>query len=343
VKVSKHHYAMYLARAGAHVFFVNPPSGYWQLTDADPIHVLDYDGFVRGLQYFPKVIKRRFVRNKLKDIEQYCGVDFDIIWSFDTSVFIDFNLCDTLNIAHIVDLNQNFNLNSVVTSADVCFFSSEAIGVKVTPFGTPSFFINHGYNLQENELEVDFLPGDSDVKIVYAGNLNIPYLAWDVLYQCARDYQHVDFLFIGPVAMYNANSTLRSLLVIRDLDNVFFIGEVESDLLQGYYAKSSALILCYGEKYYRQASNPHKLLEYLGSGKPIIASFTEQYREIDSKVIAMAQSDIHYQSVFEEVITNIREYSSPSLENQRRELAQQNSYPKQLVKISDILASLSYE
>ena len=92
--VSKHHYARTLASMGAQVVFANPPKNQWRLqkSENDKLQILDYPKFITGLRKFPSWISQRLIKKKLIQIEAYCDLTFDIIWSFDNSVFFDFTL-----------------------------------------------------------------------------------------------------------------------------------------------------------------------------------------------------------------------------------------------------------
>jgi len=91
--VSKHHYATHLAKRGNQVYFLNPPTGVFKLqqTDYQCVETIDYKGFLPGLKYFPSFIIRWLTRRVFDQLEQLSGVEFDIIWSFDNSVFYQFD------------------------------------------------------------------------------------------------------------------------------------------------------------------------------------------------------------------------------------------------------------
>jgi hypothetical protein len=110
--VSKHHYAIELAERGNQVCFLNPPSKRYRLaeTEYDNLKVIDYKGFIKGLYVLPRILRIWSQRFVLHQIEKLMEIKFDLVWSFDNSVFYDMEVfgLGTLKISHIVDFNQDF-------------------------------------------------------------------------------------------------------------------------------------------------------------------------------------------------------------------------------------------
>ena len=107
--VSKHHYALELANRNK-VFFLNPPGhreGLGQVSDN--LVVVDFVSKIRGIRMLPQLLGAKLIARDLKILEDLVQVKFDIIWNFDPSRFFDLSaIKQVLRIAHIVDLNQDF-------------------------------------------------------------------------------------------------------------------------------------------------------------------------------------------------------------------------------------------
>jgi hypothetical protein len=95
IYVSKHHYAIHLANRGNVVFFLNPPSTFnsnrVSPTSYPNLSSIDYKGFIAGLRFFPNWLQRYCIRKKFEYLQRLVSVRFDIVWSFDNSVFFDFS------------------------------------------------------------------------------------------------------------------------------------------------------------------------------------------------------------------------------------------------------------
>lgn len=337
--VSKHHYATHLAKMGAHVVFANPPKKKWQLdvSGFDNVQILDYPKFVKGLRRMPTVLAKKLIRYRLEEIEAFTQLKYDIIWSFDNSVFFDFSeLQKSFNISHIVDLNQDFETERAASSADMCLYTTNFIGDRLKKWNSNSHFIHHGYNQTTIDDQI-ILPGENKMKIVYAGNLDMPFIDWDILLKCTSNFAHVDFIFIGPLTTgirhYSKTKTL-------DQENVYPIGKVDSSILPAYYDSADALLICYDEKYHRDQANPHKMMEYLGSGKPIIATWTDCFSQLDDDLIIMNRSNRALPGAISQFIDNKANYQSDTLTQKRRNFAIDHTYDNQLNKIEALCNSI---
>src|SRR5690606_30205807 len=129
--VSKHHYATHLGSRGNRVYFLGPPGGSESVAPTEYENVLEvkYRGFPKGLRFYPAALQRHFIRKKFHELERLCNIRFDVIWSFDNSVFFDFSALpeDVLTVSHIVDLNQNFQFVNASRTAQLCIGVSRSI------------------------------------------------------------------------------------------------------------------------------------------------------------------------------------------------------------------------
>ena len=131
IYVSKHHYAIHLAKRGNKVFFLNPPKGYFSVLDSEypNLRILDYAGFWRGIRYFPKFLRTINFRLVYKRLEKYAQKKFDFVWSFDNSVFFEFKSLpiNVIKLSHIVDLNMDYQFESAAKTASLCLCVSQPI------------------------------------------------------------------------------------------------------------------------------------------------------------------------------------------------------------------------
>jgi glycosyltransferase involved in cell wall biosynthesis len=283
--VSKHHYAVELASKGNKVYFLNPPSTNFsiQFTKFDKLWELNYPGFPKGLRFYPSFLQKKVILARFRELERIAGVAFDIVWSFDTSVFFDFSFLpdSVLKILHIVDLNQDFQTRLAANSADICFCTTELIRRRLLPFNKNTYKIHHGVRLNNlANVQKPKLPGKGKKKAMYVGNLSMQYLDWGKLLAAAQAHSDVDFVFLGPDGKSNlsfAASTNKEKDILRMLPNAFFLPAVPADQIMGYLLASDVLLISYQEKHYADQASPHKVLEYLASGKPIVATWTEEY------------------------------------------------------------------
>lgn len=346
VFVSKHHYAIYLANLGANVIFANPPKESWSLmsTEFSKVKVLNYAKFIKGLRKFPSILSRRLIKKKLDKIESYCGLSFDIIWSFDNSVFFDFTLLQkSFNISHIVDLDQDFELAKASRTSNICLFVTRQIGEKLKEFNENSHFINHGYNQKLMSEKIE-LPGSNHLKLLYAGNLNMYKIDWHTLLEVVSNHSNIDFIFLGPLDSNPdfRNQTIKSRKVTLSLQNSYHLGKVHSDALINYYSVSDALLICYQEKYHLEQSNCHKLMEYLGSGKLVIASQTAEFSHYNGSLLLMSTNNSELTDQVKTFSSNPSKFNTSQLSSMRKEIASSNTYEKQIGRISEIIDNQNF-
>jgi glycosyltransferase involved in cell wall biosynthesis len=325
--VSKHHYAIHLAARRNRVIFLNPPGRVWKVskTDYENLLVVDYPGFISGLRHFPKFLRLPIERSIFKKIEKVVNFTFDVIWSFDNSVFFDFDALPSsvIKISHIVDLNQDFQFKQAASSANLCLGSTRFIVEKLLQYNPNSYFINHGFSRTKREI-LEISTNASNLKIGYAGNLDIEYIDWELLQQVVDEHQSFSFYFAG-----SGTGRIKS-------GNVHYLGRLSKAQLSDFYAQMDVLIIAYkADENAEQLANPHKILEYLYSGKPIVATLTAEYREMDLFPMSVGNSD--WPDIFRQVTENVKSYASGEKIAQRRKFAADNTYEKQIERIEQLI------
>ncbi len=335
--VSKHHYATHLAERGNKVIFLNPPSKYtgFEKTDYKNVFSVNYKGFINGLRWFPRFLQKQLIKKKFEELERFCNTKFDLIWSFDNSVFYDLSALSNsiYKISHIVDLNQDFQFKKSTKTADLCLATSEFISQKQKRYNDNSHNIGHGFNKVEHQSSAFKLRGVSKINCGYAGNLDIKYIDWDLVKSLINDFPHINFHFAGQ---WNSKAKFPH---ICNKSNFHFYGKLPSNDLPFFYEKLDILILLYQyQKYPEQLANPHKMMEYLGSGKMIVATWTEEYKDHDAvKLILMSNSTADFLDNFKSASYNLKYWNSTEKKNGRKAFAAENTYTKQIERIEKLI------
>lgn len=335
--VSKHHYARTLASSGRDVLFLNPPqdrSGKLiEVTEVEPrIFSINAGHLARGLRFFPGSIRRKIEGRFLNRLEDLCGQEIDTIWLFENSRFFDLKEQTTrLRIYHQVDLNQRFNPHTAANTSDIIFCTSELIASSLRQLtATPVFVIDHGVtssNFSFSETEA-LGPG---INAVYAGNLNRDWIDVEILKEAVSTLPNVRFTFVG-----NYNSSAPLYRNLSGYQNVCWLGQVAYDRIPGILAASDVLLLAYRSDFRQDASNPHKLMEYLASGKTVVATWTEHYK-FNLNLLEMVNNASEFVPRLSKVVENLDHYNSGQLSKLRRSFAGSNLYERQLEKVFKLL------
>ena len=342
--VSKHHYAKLLAEKGHDVCFLEPsPDKEKYLCKVAPrLSVLHIPTFYRGLGRMPRWLALRCMREEWKRLQKLAERQFTLLWSFDTSrLFLPEALSKVCTILQIMDLTENFQLPAAAKGADLCLGGSQAICQALKAHNPQSFYIGHGYapsgaallplDAKELRLRISSFKHSAG----YVGNLDIPYLNWPLILRIVHNHPDTGFFFIGPYGKHSVSSSYITQL--KKCRNTFFLGQKSSSVLQSYLKHFDVLLLTYRSQEYRaQLSNPHKILEYLGAGKVVLATWTEDYANTNG-LIEMAEHTENFSEKLTDILANKSYYNHPKRQLERIAYAQARSYESLLLHVQNLL------
>jgi putative colanic acid biosynthesis glycosyltransferase WcaI len=92
-----------------------------------------------------------------------------------------------------------------------------------------------------------------------------------------RDLPEAQILFVGSGADLER---IQNMVRSRNLTNVKFLGRFPQDAMPGLYALADVLLLTLRDDPLFRITIPHKILAYLASGKPILASLAGDAAEV---------------------------------------------------------------
>jgi len=346
--ISKHHYAIKLAERGNRVYFLNPSFDKNEIVKINErVLVVNYKPVFKGLRFLGKFLSSLFTRWELLRLEKQLNIQFDILWNFDSSRFFSLSLLPKriLKIYHNVDLTENFQRRLGASSSDVCLAPNDYIAQALKKYNVNSFKIRHGYSCQDSPAPVELgVAVKEKVKIGYIGNLSSRYIDWKLLNEMTKEFNHVAFVFIGPVGKSNISRSEKLdeyLIKTQELSNAYFIGSKPSSQIQALLLNFDIQLICYrADEFKEELASNHKLMEYLGSGKVVVSTFTEEFQEFP-ELIVMSQKNKELPHLLANVLSNLQHYNSLELINKRIQLALDNTYSRQIDRIESIINSLT--
>lgn len=360
--LSKHHYAVELARAGNRVFFLNPPVD--SLSDQVVITPSkEYEGLfiIQHKLFFPYNLKFHAIpvfhflmRWQIRKILNAISVPLDIVWSFDIGNLYPLNFFPTkaLKIFHPVDEPLNKVAFDSGRGAQVIFSVTKEILQKYHDVPASKVFINHGVN--ELFLDPQSFQRQSEgqkIKVGLSGNLLRIDIDRPVLLKIIHDNPLVDFHCWGSYRKAEANiaggtedpDTFSFIEELKKLDNVILHGAVNYTLLASSFPEMDAFLICYDvQKDQSKGTNYHKIMEYLASGKVIISNNVTTYQG-KPELIQMVEERDHNQSLpglFQIIIRDLNVFNSMELRKIRIEYAANNTYSMQIRQIDQKLLTL---
>jgi len=361
--LSKNHYAIELIKRKNKVVFLNPPKRKLinyeinKNVNLDNLLIINCPFSYRGINRIPYKVRKLFQLKESKKLLKFLGTKFDVVWSFDPFRFQDLGVFQAnLNIYHPVDVHKSKVERNIANSADVILATSDKILEKIDPLNTPKFKINHGlaehfvqYNgsiMNSENKNPNEIPKNDKIKVGYVGNLLYKYLDVKILRTIIKENQKVDFYFIGPYQISNLMTEERNIDFIKFLKeskNVHLMGSKPSNDLPSYLYQFDILLLCYtGDRNVAEMANPHKLLEYLSSGKTVICHYIDEYNN-KRDLVEMVDDNKLMPRRFTTIIENLQFYNTPDKSKMRIKYATENSYSRQMKKINKIIKRLNFE
>jgi len=340
--VSKHHYATTLASQGASVYFLNPPTDTKLKVERsryDNLKIVSYPKIAKGLRFYPKVVRVYLQKRWLHKLEKHIGIEFDTIWLFENSRFYDMGFAgDRLKIYHQVDLNQNFHIKEASLSSDICFGTTDYIVDEIKKYNSNVYKIHHGVNLSPKRVSLLKEQRDNfsktNINATYIGNLSMLYLDVKLLKEVILSSPDVIFQFVGG---YNEETLLYK--ACKDIENIIWWGKVDSEYILEILSSSDIMLVAYQKEHYIDQASPHKIMEYLASGKTIVATYTDEYKDKEG-LLEMSETKEEYLAKFETVIKNLNFYNSPFKQKARITFALEHSYEKQLNRIFSLVEKI---
>lgn len=339
INVSKHHYARELAKRGHRVYFLNPPDpanfsslSITAVEGASGISVVNYPGQLKGYRYLPAFLRVWLDKRLLKRLEEMIAGRIDVIWNFENSRFYEMQFAgDRLKIYHQVDLNQNFHVRKAASQSDICFCTSDYILQEIEPWNANVFKIHHGTQ-PEAFCNESAARQNAAIIATYIGNLDSEYIDLELLKTIIERFPQIRFHLVGSYKKDNDTYQLLSKYA-----NAIFIGYVSSANIQHYLNEADILFVCYkADELREQLSSPHKFMEYLASGKTIVATYTDEYKD-KRDLLVMADQQSEYSEKFAAVVNNLSFYNSRENQEKRVAFAREHTYARQLERIHRLI------
>lgn len=365
--LSKMHYAIELAELGNDVYFVNPP---WdtQLTQPAGISPVKVHPGVTIIDTRP-VANALFLRHKLplfyrywvtgryiNAIRRLIQKPIDEVWCFDPHYYVDLSGFEAKrSVLLLYDFYTGNHVNKAAESADAIVSVSRLILDHYRDATPPRLLMQHGLGkrfatLAEERLERQQFPAQQGekIRIGYTGNLHRVGMNTELGRTIIGAHPEIEFHFWGPYSTENNNLSsceapselLAFIEFLKGQPNVFLHGVLEQSALATALAKMDALLFLYSAaKDPNGASNSHKLLEYLSTGKAVISTHVSNYAGTNLLEMVDRQDEDRLPELFALVTANLAIYNAPEKQQQRIRFALDNTYRKQVVRIQEFIST----
>jgi hypothetical protein len=359
--MSKHHYAIELAKAGNNVFFINHPDKRKELKRGE-VRIQSTGianlSTVKHRLFHPYFLKFTFNRLynfltsfHIRKIIKATGCYPDVVWSFDCSNAIPLRFFPKSDVRIFMPVDGPFGHDDEKRSAenaDIIISVTDRILSAYNSLNKPKLQINHG-------VADVFLNGslpetkDQRIRVGYSGSLVRNDLDTDCFLKIIKDHPDKTFEFWGEYDYKRSNihlpqdvsqATLQFLEQLKQQPNVIMHGPVNSEVLARGIKRMDVLLICY--KIRNDHNNHHKVLEYLGTGKVIVSSFMSPYKDDGLGLIQMArhpQNNNELPAIFNKVVNDLKYYNSEEHQTNRKKYARQFSYSSNIRRIEKFINS----
>lgn len=338
LRMSKHHVAEALVAAGNRVCFLGPPDGGGvRLSGEGALRVAHYRHWLPGVNRAPHWVQRWYHGALIHRLAALMGSPFDTIWCFDTSRIRFFPDGPWLKLLHLVDLDILFTGEELVRTADLVVATTDPIvrRVKAIDQQVPAFNVGHG--LDQRWLERGNAPpsptGGALRSVAYASEFYNTYIDWQAVARIVDAHPGLRFRFIGP---YDPAYPDVHFQHVRQAANAEFTGLVPKDRLVGMLHEADLLWFCFKAEHAEQCANPHKVLEYLSTGAPVVGSRTGEY-EAHPGLIEMGEGTDGMVRCFTSAVERFRELDAPERRAARVAFAADRTTARLLERISDAI------
>lgn len=366
--LSKMHYAIELSKLGHDVFFVNPPGE--NKTSNNKLACINAETHFQNFTVIDtKTIKGGlFFRNKLffvykrisaiysNAIKQLVGKKIDEVWCFNPHLYVDLKFFKaTKNILFIYDFYKGKYVFKTAQTADAIVSISGLILDYFSTVNKPKLLLQHGLGKYFSDLAYEKIKSQNlnsteskPLKIGYMGNLMRGGMDLNITRKVIEDNTETEFNFWGPYSFEDNNVSdfteevqpelIQFIDFLKKQPNVILHGIKEQSVLaKAIFCMDAFLFLYSASKDLNAASNSHKILEYLSTGKVVISTYVSNYS--DKNLLIMCEKDHEEQlpDLFKGVMNNLPAYNSIVNQKIRINYALDNTYPVQIERIHNFI------
>lgn len=358
MKLSKHHYAETLSANGAIVYFIEPKS------TSSKIEVEALDGTVFRVNYpmlakgwgkLPGWLYKTLVKIEIARLQKCIGKP-DIIWTYNPYKLTHMSVAKApVKIYHPVDQFDPKFLKQYTFKFDIAFSTMHKEVEGLRQLNVPAHFIQHGLApsmeklCRERLLALENgwwanLSKDGKCHIGFAGNLWGDAPDRDAMRQIIEEFNDCHFHFWG-----NFNSVLHDALInekqnfvtfLQHQPNVTLYGAVSKKQLAEAMQKMNMFWVLWKKSdspIWNKYTNPHKILEYLSMGVPVMTHYMDHYKD-HPFVFMVNEQHSNSKEVFQKALAASKDVSFKTEAIAQMKYALENTYQHQLERIAQIIS-----
>jgi hypothetical protein len=343
MRVTKHHYAIELAKLGHEVYFLEPLSPNWKIgatsfipkeVEYPDLKVLSHTILAPyNLKFHAKGFFDLFMKRHIQKMEKRMG-SFDLVWSFDLTGAIPLKYFKAnRKIFFAADWPPNKDAVDAAESADLVVSVAQEI-LDQYPNKYKKLLVSHGVaQCFIDAGKIPFAKSDEQFRIGMSGNFLRPDIDRPVLLDIIATFPDILFECFGAYESKNSNlggsndtDTTAFIEALKKAPNVILHGMVSPEKLALELRRMDAFLICYDvEKDQSKGTNYHKVSEYLVYGRSIVSNYVSAY-DFEGSGVVMTRSNKQLISILKHSIS----------QSCREEIREPKDYKSQLIKIIEL-------
>jgi hypothetical protein len=348
---ARQHYARELAKQGAFVFYLNPPSkADSKIELSENLWVVDYklNGGLMGLFKLtePKLAEK---------ITDLIAKKIDLIWSFDCSRFRNLNLfgVESFKIYQKEEWGNDIVAETeIANNSNLTLCLSKPLMDQLPNLNCPKILFDHalgnvfveaGQRKKQIIENTQFASGR--IRCGYLGNMQNKYIDTAVFETIIRENPMIEFHIIGPFVKDSnlagsGNKTWEDPFVefLMSAANVRMYGSLMTARIAEILQTMDMFLVCYDtDKYVDIVANPQKVVEYFSVGSVIVSSLLIDHKS-NSALIQMADQNKFLAHIFKTTVEKISDFNTEELRQKRIDFALDHTYENQLRKLEKIVS-----
>jgi glycosyltransferase involved in cell wall biosynthesis len=223
----------------------------------------------------------------------------------------------------------------LLENSDLVFIHSNTLLEKKGHYNSSTFYVPNGVDFEifetldkKYKCSNAFFNDIPHPRVGYVGIIKNQ-LNLSLLYKIASIKKDWSFVFVGPINNHHFE-IFDIINALKNLNNVFFLGEKKRHELPHYINQLDVCLMCYQLNDYTKFIFPLKLFEYLACGKPVVSSYLKNLHEFES-VLYFADDDSDWINKIQFAL----ETNNVDLCNERIQIARANSWSMRASKIRD--------
>jgi glycosyltransferase involved in cell wall biosynthesis len=271
-----------------------------------PKRIIESINWIPNTTLFKKINwinNKRFAKDIKGALEELKFENYILI--NDKDIFRSFYLKELLQPEKYIYLDRDYTIGmdywrrhgvilepQLMQKADAVVCNSIDFTKRAKLYNPNSFYIGNGGYINHNTAEKSLIPKDLEIipepRIGYVGALTSLRLDLNLLIELAKKCPIWNFVLIGPEDESFQKSKLHTL------PNVYFLGKKNTKEISGYLHYFDVCINPQIVNEITIGNFPMKIIEYLASGRPVVATKTNTMKEIFEEHTFLAENTKDY-------------------------------------------------